>query len=462
MKLLFARYVLLFGSLASGCSKIPPPGDDFVSCIIKNRIDSQVGWRQNCSKNEEIQNYISYAISRELSADTAIQIALLNNPKIQAIFENLRIARANLVEAGLLSNPDFALEVRYPHISRLKTNIEYLLITSILDMFLIPLRTKLANTEFEQTKLNVANEILNLAFEVRAVYYELITEKTKIDCIHSSVEISKIMSDLSSRQLSIGNVYAHEFQKTQSRFLEAELALSQPLAETIRLKEKFNRLLGFSEDVCLILPDNLPSINFSELDLNALESLALEQRLDLKVARFEIARLCQMLGLKEGWTYTNLKAGLAGEREPEGANLTGPGFSGEIPIFNYGRADRMRLHALLRQAQDRLCELEIKTLSEVREAHKLLMSYLKIIKDYRDHLIPLQEKISVSSVELYNVMGLGIDKLLDSKRQEIAITQNYTEILKKYLIAQVELDRAVGGTLFKLLSQVECEEKTCQ
>jgi cobalt-zinc-cadmium efflux system outer membrane protein len=167
------------------------------------------------------------------------------------------------------------------------------------------------------------------------------------------------------------------------------------------------------------------------------------------VARFEIDRLQQMLGLKAGWIYTRLAAGLAGEREPDGTQLIGPGFSGEIPIFNYGQAARRRLFAQLKQTQDRLAQLEIQVLAEVREAHQLLMNYLHIIHDYR-RLLPMQHQILSSAEELYNVMGLGIDRLLEYKQQELQIYQNDLEYCKKYLMTRVALDRALGGYLFQL------------
>lgn len=462
VKHFLAFYFFIPCIFAAGCSKIPPPDDDFVSYTVENRINSQVEWRQGCYPDEQIKCFISSAITNELTADAAIQIALLNNPKIQATFEELDIARADLVDAGLLSNPSFEIEIRYPHVRGLKTNIEYLITSSLLDIFLIPLRTRLASTEFEQTKLKVSNEILDLAFEVRETYYELVAEMNKIDYIQSTVELMSIISEISLKQSAIGNINTLEFQLSQVRLLEAELELFRSQAEVIRLRERLNRLLGFSNDICLILPENLPDVDYFGFDLCALESIALEKRLDLQVARFEIARLGQMLGLKDWWTYTNLTAGLAGEREPDGTNLLGPGFSGEIPVFNYGQAARMRLFAQLRQAQDRLAELEIKVLSEVREAHKLLMSYLKIINDYQSRLLPMQGKISSSSEELYNVMGLGIDKLLENKRQEVVATQNYIESLKRYLVARVELDKALGGYLFKLVSDMECRDGAYQ
>lgn len=451
-----AIYILTVFLLFSGCSRVPPPDDRFVSSIVQQRINSSVGWRPENFADQEITCFITSAIGHELTADIAIQIALLNNPKIQAFFEDLEISRADLVEAGLLSNPAYEIEVRYPHVKGLKTNIEYLITTSLLDIFLIPLRTRLANTEFEQTKLKVSNEILDLAFEVRKTFYELIAQRKKIQYIQSVAGLTGIISDISSKQLAIGNVNSLEFQLARARFLEAELELSRSQAEMIRLSEKLNRLLGFTDAVCLILPNDLPAIDNQEFDICLLEKIALNERLDLQVARFEVARLSQMLGLKEWWTYTNLKVGVAGEREPDGANLVGPGFSGELPLFNYGQAARMRLFAQLRQAQDRLAALEIQVLSEVREVYKILLTYRKILNDYQGQLLPMQGKISASSAELYNVMGLGLDKLLENKRLEVVATQNYTESQKNYLVARVELDRALGGYLFLLLTECMC------
>lgn len=455
----YAFYILLLGVFGTGCSKIPPADDGFVSSTIANRIDKHTKWRQGHCSDESLEDFIRYTIGCELTADAAIQIALLNNPKIQAVFEEIGIARADLVEAGLLSNPSFEIEVRYPYVRGLRTNIEYLITSSLLDIFLIPLRTKLAAAEFEQTKLRVSHEILNLAFDVRETFYALTAEREKIASIRSSIALTSIHSEIVSKQAAIGNVNILETQLIQSRLLEAELELSKSQAEMIRLSEKLNRLLGFTEDFCLILPENLPrDIDYEGLDLCALESIALEERLDLQVAYFEIVRLSRMLGLKDWWTYTHLKGGLAGERDPDGTNLLGPGFSGELPLFNYGQAARMRLFAQLRQAQDRFAALRIHVLSEVREAHKLLSSYLKITNDYRNHLLPLWNKISASSEELYNVMGLGVDKLLENKRLEVIVREHYIESVKNYLLARVALDRALGGYLFRLLAQQECNK----
>ncbi len=444
----------LISCCVSGCTKIPGPDDYCVSSTIERRIDKQVQWDYGCYRDERISELIETLLQHELNADLAVQIALLNNPKVQEIFEKIGIAQADLVEAGLFSNPAFDLIFRFPEKANLKTNIEYTITSSFIDLFLIPLRVKVAKAELEKTILSVTNDILNLAFKVEKTFYKLQAAQQDLKYVQSIVELTSIHSELALRQLKIGNINKLEFQPIQSRYLEAILKIAMIQNDIIRFREKLNKLLGFCEDSQWKVSDNLPETDYQGLPLAYLESVAFSERLDLQAARFEVLRLSRKLGIKQWWVYTQGRIGIGGERDPDGTNVIGPAFTGEIPIFNYGQADRLRIHAELRQAQDSLAVLEIQILSEVREAHKLLMNNLRIISDYRARIIPLQRQFLESSEELYNVMGLGIDKLIENKRQEFQAFSNYIMSLKDYWVARVQLDKALGGKLYLVLSQL--------
>lgn len=250
--------------------------------------------------------------------------------------------------------------------------------------------------------MRVTNEILNLAFEVEQTCYELQAAQQDIEYIQSIAELTSIHGQLASRQRAVDNVNKLDFQQIQFRYLEAKLVIARIQNDIIRLREKLNRLLGFCGEIQWNIARNLPEIDYQGLPLESLESVAFRERQNLQAALFDVLRLSRMLGIKQWWIYTQGGIGIGGERDPDGTNVIGPAFSGEIPIFNYGQADRMRIHAELRQSQDHLAALEIQILSEVREAHKLLMNNLGIINDYQTHIIPLQREILESSEELYN------------------------------------------------------------
>ena len=438
--------------LVPGCAKMHRTDDLNVSASIERRLDKTVQWNKGRVLDEEVASRVHILLQQELTVDVAVQIALLNNPHIQTIFEEIGVSQADLVEAGLFSNPVFDLFMRYPLKKNFVADIEYSITQSFIELFLIPLRVKVAKAELEQTTLRITNEVLDLAFEVEQTFYELQAAQQELRYTRSIVELTSIHSEIASRQKNIDNVNSLDFQQIQSRFLEAKLEIARIQNEIIRLQEKLNKLLGFCGDIKWTVSNDLPDLDYQGLPIDRLECVAFRERLDLQAARFEIIRLSRKLGIKQWWVYTNGRIGIGGERDADGLNTIGPAFAGEIPIFNYGQGARMRLHAELRQAQDELASLEIRILSEVREAHKLLMNNLSVINDYQTQIIPLQNKILESSEELYNVMGIGIDRLLENKRQELQVYSHYILSLRNYWIARVQLDRALGGKLHKVFT----------
>lgn len=436
----------------SSCSHVSKENTAWVQSHIQDRIGKEVQWYQGDETDLQVQEKIESLLENELGVDEAVQIALLNNPHIQTIFEQIGISQADLVEAGLFSNPIFDLFIRYPTKKSFVSDIEYTITASFIDLFLIPLRKKVAKAELEQTTLRVTNEILDVAFEVEHSFYELQAAEQMLKMTQSIADLTSIQSEIASRQKAIHNINSLELQQIQSRFLDAKVQVARIQNEIISLKERMNKLLGLSQDVQYRISHHLPELDYHGLPVDRLECVAFRERLDLQAARFEVIRLSRKLGVEQWWVYTNGRVGIAGERDPDGLNTIGPAFSGALPIFNYGQAARMRLRAELGQAQDKLETLEIHILSEVREAHKLLMNNLKVIHDYRDQILPLQNKILESSEELYNVMGLGVDHLLENKRQELQAYNNYIMSLRDYWKARVQLDKALGGKLYKIFS----------
>lgn len=446
-------WLSIFSFFFLGCSKIVLKEDHSIPSTIAKRIDCNLEWSRDKCSNEKITEFINSLVLEELTPEKAIQIALFNNRNIQATFEELGIARANLIEAGLLSNPFFEIEFRYPFVRGLKTNIEYLITSSLLDLFLIPLRNRLANTEYHQAKMRISHEIINVFFDIRETYYEWVAKLKNEQCRHAILNLTNILFKIAAQQFEAGNINQLDFDRAQNGIFDAELKYIQSKSESIAVQEKLIQLLGFSEDICLILPENFSRIQQPPLDLCELERTALEERLDLKEANLEVVRLSQLLGLKNPWIYTDLNGGLSGKRETDGNQLLGPAFSGRLPLFNYGQAARMRLWSQLKKAIKHLEGMQVKVLSEVRESFSLLRIFSQLTYDYEKHLLPMQKKISEKTEGLYNVMGLGIEKLLESKKEEITLEQQYIENLMKYFIAQVKLDRALGGYLFKLICE---------
>ncbi len=427
--------------------------EEFVSATVEKRLDKKVKWQKGSTQDPKVTSRINALLKHELTSDAAVQIALFNNPHIQAVYEEIGVSQADLVEAGLFSNPAFDIFIRYPtNKKHEKADVEYSLTSSFINIFLIPLRVKVAQAELEQTTRRVTNEILDLAFTVAETFYALQAEEQELRYMQSIVELADIQEEIAKRQKEAGNINSLAYNQVDAQFVTQELESRIMQNNITRLREKLHKLLGLKENVHWTIAGEFPEVDYEGLPLHCLTAIAFKERLDLQAARFDVLRLSQSLGIKQWWVYSEGRLGLAGERDPNGLNTLGPAFSFEIPLINYGQAAKKRLLAELRQAQDHLAALEISITSEVREAHKLLMNSVHIIHEYKARALPSQRKIVESSEELYNVMGLGIDQLLESKEHELEVQRKFVMAIREYWLARVQLDRALGGNLHKIYS----------
>ncbi len=146
----FVLTIALSAALAAGCASVPPKGGFAdVQRMVGQRTGLTVHWDQGAPEDQAVKDHIQSLLQEPLTAEAAVQIALLNNPALQATYEELGIAQADLVQAGLLQNPVFLGSWRSS--SRTSVlNSEYALAQNFLDIFLLPLRKKLAAPQLAQ------------------------------------------------------------------------------------------------------------------------------------------------------------------------------------------------------------------------------------------------------------------------------------------------------------------------
>lgn len=434
--------------LATSCAKVPQADDAKVSAIVQERMHRRVHWNQDTSQDVQIKCCIDLLLRQELTEDAAVQIALLNNPLIQASFEDLGIAQADLVEAGLLQNPVFEGFVRFPSQGSFSTNAEFSVMQGFLNVFLIPLRKKVAATELEKSQLRVANIVLDLAFDVQETYFRLQAEEKKFDFLKQLVEGEHASFLLAKAQCEAGSINVLELQDYETSYLKAKLEMSDSETAIVGLRKTMNTQLGLrASESSWHLRKELPEMPANEIVTEAVEQQALERRLDLAQARLEVKRIAEFGATKEWWAYTDPEIGISGERDSDGAHVLGPAVSFALPFFNHGQADRARAFAMLKQSQHRLHALEIDVLAEVRAGAKQLNIHRNRVELFRKEYLPLQESILASSQRYYNVMGLSVYTLLQKKRAELRAQIDYTSSLSDYWLSRVALDRTVGGVL---------------
>src|SRR5690348_10741512 len=91
---------------AAGCAGVVRSrGHDQVSALVAERTGHPTGWGQGPPDDARVAEWVRASVGRGLTRAAAVQIALMNSPDLLVDYEELGIAQADMVEAGLLKNP---------------------------------------------------------------------------------------------------------------------------------------------------------------------------------------------------------------------------------------------------------------------------------------------------------------------------------------------------------------------
>ena len=430
--------------LLAGCTSISKDlGRSDVNTLISER---GLPVESDASVNKD--EFLAALLAKPLTSDSAIRIALANNPQLKTTYANLGIAAADVYEAGRIRNPIFSFSSLDSNASGERNLNSYGLIVSFTDLITLPSRKRFAEGEFAAMKQSIGAEIVNIAAEAEAAFYEFVAAK-QVEVLRAQIaKAGELSAQLAKRYFDAGNLTPRDYAMKHAAASETKLASLEASAEAYGKRTDLATLLGLSAAGNWDAPVQLPVPIAHEDDVDDLIQLAQQSRLDLAAARKRTDLLADRLGVTN-WTrwLGELEVGVEHERETDGADLTGPTLEWEVPIFTQNRDRELRASAELRIAIAEVQRLTIDVENSVRLAHAATLNTKARVHEYRDSLIPARIEVVERAQEEEAFMLIGIFELLETKQDEYDAYQNYLEIVRDYWLARTELARAVGNTL---------------
>src|SRR2546422_11661632 len=94
--MMLRKLLLLSGTVAlAGCAHVDPNAAfQELANTVHLRTGKRVQWNRGSAEDAEAQAAVASLLGRALTASSAVQVALLNNHKLQATYEELGIAQA--------------------------------------------------------------------------------------------------------------------------------------------------------------------------------------------------------------------------------------------------------------------------------------------------------------------------------------------------------------------------------
>jgi cobalt-zinc-cadmium efflux system outer membrane protein len=438
-------FVVCFALCLSSCAPRLDAAREQVSENVAARLpgrSAEITGSNPSSKEREC--WIHETLKHPLQREDAVAIALLNNRRLRAIYAGLGVHWADLVDAGLPRSPVFLVERRFSGQA-----LEIDVAQDFLSIFLIPLRRRRAEAEFEAAKFQATHEILQHAFSVRQAFFELQAAEQMRE-MRKTVAAAQDASSQAARALyAAGNTTQLETARQGVAAAAARLALATAETDVVMRRERLNVLMGlWGENTGWSIAGRLPAIPSDDLNPGDLEKQAIADRYDMRQAEEELKAAAAAAG-ETDITGILPELSVTGhfEREIEGRSSSGPGIEFPIPIFDWGRATRARAQARYQQAAENYAALAVEIRSEVRSAYAKTAAAAQNAEYYRSEILPLRTAALRETQRRYNGMFAGVFQLLEAKQEQIEAAGSYLEQLREYWLSRTELEKAIGRSL---------------
>lgn len=434
--------------LLAGCKAITPDGGvNEVAELTSTAVRQDLVIRDEDSA-PAIEARLKTLLARPLSADAAVQVALLRNAGLQAAFNELGIAQTAMVSASLPPSPTISV-ARLSSVVELE--IERRIVANVIALATLPARAEIAADRFKQAKLKTAEKVYGLAADVRRAYYQAVASQQTVAFLEETQSVAQSASELMRRLGTTGAVNKLDQARDQVFYAEitGQLAAARLTASSDR--EKLTRLLGlWGSEVKFRLAGALPQLPPSAKAAPFIERDAILHRVDLQSLRIDLDVLAKTYELTNATRFISIfeLSGIRNTtREADGARFrtTGVEIEIQIPIFDLGETKVRGAELTYRQALNRLQEKAVNVRSEAREAYRAYQASYQLAAHYQQEIIPLRKVISEEMLLRYNAMQIDVFQLLTEARQRITANVSAIEAQRNFWLSSVNLFSAVVG-----------------
>ena len=431
--------------LLAGCATFSADGGfGAVAQNARQRTGAETRLLRNDDDRRALAEQLRTILAQPLTADAAVQVALLNNRSLQASYWDLGIAEADLVQAGRLANPGFTFKRTH---GGGEVAIERTLSLNFIQLLAMPLASRIEAQRFEQTRLKLAAEALAVAHDTRVAWIEAVAAQQGVEYARQISDASDASAELARRMQQVGNWSKYDAAREQAFHAEAMADVARARKAATASREKLTRLLGLSgADAGYTLPARLPELPAAPRALQDVEQTALRERLDIQAAQLDTRHTADALGLTRATRVVNvLELGAVRETATGTPGARGYELTLEVPLFDWGGARVARAEATYMQSVNRLAAAAVNARSEARESHADYQNAYQLAQHYRDVVIPLRQQISQETLLRYNGMLLSVFELLADAREQTAAVNNTIAALRDFWIADANLEAAIGG-----------------
>lgn len=374
-----------------------------------------------------------------LTSREAVAIALWNSPSFRATLADLGIARADLVEAGLLRNPVFSL--LFPVGPK---QLEWTLQFPFETLWQRPRRVAAARLKAQAVGERLVWDALALVAQARTAHADALVADRRLQLTIENADLVRRLADITEARLRAGDISELEARSARSdaarvqvvrRAAEHDRSLARlTLAATIGIDTPADRLrpvpgAGADPFACGTEAEQLEDALASRPDVRAAE-IGIEAA--AQHAGWERSRVVNLIGMLDG----------NGEGA-EGAEV-GPGIGIDVPLFSRNQGGISRADAEVERAGRNYAAVRAQVAADIRTAAVRVHRSEQAMDAWRDEIVPSLEVEQRQAESAYRAGEIPLFALLDVSRRLVDGRSRLLDAEADLQRATIALERSIG------------------
>ena len=393
----------------------------------------------------------SELLAKPLGMDDAVQLALANSPAVQTLLAQSWVAMAEANQSGRITNPVFTFER-----TRLGGELELnrLLSFGLLDLLTLPQRQVIAQSRTAQAKVQLAANVVEQVTQVRQSWVRAVSAQQSLQYAEQINTTAGASAELAKRMQQVGNFNKLQRARQQVFSADAVTRLAGAKQAATATREELTRQLGLTDAQAaeLKLPERLPDLPKAPQPIEAINSAAPDQRLDVQMARnqLDVAGKSQGLALLNSLVDVELgfRRDTVFENAPGGATSStrkGSELGIRLPIFDWGNGKRDAMNATSLAAASRYESTVRGATSQLRQSYSAYRTAYDVARHYRDEVLPLRQMMAEENTLRYNGMLISVFQLLADNRDQISSVIAAIDAYQQFWLADAALSASMIG-----------------
>ena len=403
----------------------------------------QLHLAQDEAQRAELARRSQALLQGALTQRDAVLLALANSPALQALLFDSAAQSARAAQAGRLPNPLATFEnLRAGN----ELELGRILSFGLLDLVTLPQRHSAAQQKIAHNQLLLVSDVIKQLSLVRQAWVNAVAAQQSLQYAKQIMQAADASAELAQRLRQVGNFSKLQHAREQAFYADAIVQVAHAEQAALAAREELVRSLGLdaAQAAILRLPDRLGDLPSTLRSEQEVKDFALVSRLDIQLAKAQLAVDAKAQGMKEIQTWLDLEFGVRRETSAAGS-AKGIDATLRLPLFDLGEQQRTAMSAQTLASSYRLQAASRLASSHLRQSYATYQSSYQIARHYRDEILPLRKAISAETMLRYNGMLTSVFDVLADARQQIAAVQAAIAAQQQFWLAEANLQTNVIG-----------------